>query len=338
MGCSNSTIDNKKDTKMDKQITNNYKIPPAGQVEILSADLIPFFSEAKISMLLVKIIDIKLVQDMDVDIEMEVGILTTEVLQVFHSKDFEKGAIIGIPFKRVFDPSIRARNNINQWNNLPLVKGRLLLVGGVTDIPNVLKAQAAINIDTLDAPVISAVRQCYIIEKDNDIMEKHLLLQGALTGRENILRYYTLDFLGRRSMLGRKVGAEIISKVIISEKTAYDDKLDLSFYLTRNYFFDSELGNDSTNQIVVASLAMILIQETEVERLSDAAQLLASCVLDEFSPKMDTDRLIRSSLISAIQNPTPRQVRKILQDLLYKVDEMERERIKKLLDVWQISE
>jgi len=83
---------------------------------------------------------------------------------------------------------------------------------------------------------------------------------------------------------------------------------------------------------------LILVQEADVERLLDAVQLLASCVLDEFSPKMDIDRFIRSSLIAAVHNPTPKQVINILSDLLLKVGEMERERIRELLDAWQIAE
>lgn len=337
IGCSNPTIDNKKKTKMDKQMTNDFKIPSASSVENLSADLIPFISETKSSTLLVRVMNVQFAQETEEGIEMEVGILTIEVLEVFFSKDFVLGDIIGIPFKRAIDPSVRDRNSVNQWNNLPLTKGGLLVVAGLTDTPKVLKGQAGININTLEDPVISAIRQCYLIEGDKDIKEKHTLLQRALAGTEDILRYYTLDFLGRRSMLGRKAGAEIIGNAMISQNIIPQHKLDLGFYLTQNYFLKSELGADSTNQIVVTALAMILVKETDVEILSNAAQLLSSCVLDEFSPKKDTNKLIRSSLISGIHTPTPKQVTTVLHGLLTKVDEMERERIKDLLEAWQMS-
>ena len=337
MRCGDSTTGNKKDPKMDKHIINDFEIPSARQIEVLSADLIPFISEPQTSMLLVRVNDIKSVQEENADFEMEVGILTAEVQQVLFSKDFENGATISIPFKRIVDPLIRARNGINQWNNLPLTKGSLLMVAVVTDNPNMMKAQAGINVESTDDPEIAAVRECYKIEQDKDIIEKPLLLQKALTGREDILRYYTLDYLGRRNMLGRKTGAEIISNAIVAENTAPNQKIDIGFYLTESYFFDSDLGADSTNQIVVTTLAMILVQETDVEILSNAAQLLASCVLGEFSPKKDTNLLIMSSLISAIHNPTPKQVTNVLYKLLPKVDEMEKERIRELLEAWQIS-
>lgn len=337
LGCGNSTIDNKRNTKMDKQTTNNFKIPSASSVEILSADLIPFISETKSSTLLVRVKDVQLLQEADEGIEMEVGILTVEVLEVFFSKDFVLGDTIGIPFKRPVDLSIRDRDNINQWNSLQLNKGGLLLVAGLTDTPYILKGQAGINIDTLNDSVISAVRQCYQIEEDGNIKEKLSLLEDALAGTEDILRHYTLDFLGRRSMLGRKAGAEIIGYAMISKNITPEHKLDLGFYLTRNYFFKSELGADSTNQKVVTALAEILVQETDVEIISNAAQLLSSCVLDEFSPKKETNLLIRSSLISAIHTPTSKQVTTVLYGLLPKVDEIERDGIKELLEAWQIS-
>ncbi len=340
VGCSNLSVDNKRGLQMDKQLLNNHIIPSAQQIEILLADLIPFIPETNTSMLLVRVDDVKLVHTIDEGIEVEVGIVTLEVLQVLYSKDLVQGVIIGVPFKRIFDPSIRVRNNINQWNNLALTKGELLMLAGrITGVSNVLKGMAAIHVDGLDNSVINAVKQCYMIEALNGRMDdNHSILIDALTDKEDILRFYVLGFLGRQGIDSRKVGVELIIKAVESGKMGPVDKLDLGAYLTRDYFFDSDLGDDLVNEKIVASLAKMLVQETDHDRVLDLAQLLGSCVLDEFSPKADVNRLVRSSLIAKIHTPTPNQVTSKLSDLLLKADEMERDGIKELLEAWQDAE
>lgn len=330
VGCSASSLENRRSLVVST--------PSPDQIQILGADLVPFISEPNTSMLLVRVVGVKLAKQMEGDVEMEVGMATMEVLEVLHSKTLVKGTTIEVPVKRVAAREVRVKNPINQWNNLTLMPGELLLLAGrIISVPNVLMGQAAIRVKGPEDPAVNAARQCYVIEESKDPEKKRTLLEDALTSPQDILRFYALDALGRRAILPREVGVEMIAKALASDKTAPDDKMDLGMYLTRNFFFNNDLGADRANQRIVAALAAQLVKETDAEKRSDWVNLLSSCVLSEFSPKKEVDRSIRSALIAPIKTPTNAEVTSTLTKLLHQGDEEERERVRELLAAWRAA-
>jgi len=309
------------------------------QVLDLSADLVPSFGESTINMVLVKVEDVHLENQMKDGLEIEFGSAIFQIIEVLHSSTLLKGDNIEVPVKRFSDIAIRDRNNYNQWNNLELMKGELLILAGrIITPPNILMGQAAVHVESPDRGDVIAARQCYVIEHITDTPEKKsILLAHALTQREDLLRFYALDVIGRRSQLGRADGATMISKAIDSDALSSETKVELGYYLTRNYFFDSSVKDDAANEIVVASLAKGMVNETNNERSMEWMNFLGSCVLGEFSANKATDEAMRYALIRSIVTPSPAQVRDVLSKLARLADTFERERIMELLKAWQAS-
>ena len=137
--------------------------------------------------------------------------------------------------------------------------------------------------------------------------------------------------------MGRADGSTMISKAIDSDALSSETKVELGYYLTRNYFFDSSVKDDAANEIVVASLAKGMVNETNNERSMEWMNFLGSCVLGEFSANKATDEAMRYALIRSIETPSPAQVRDVLSKLARLADTFERERIMELLKAWQTS-
>ena len=330
-GCFAAPVETERSAKMPSFI--------AEQVVALSADLVPFFGEPTTNMLLVKVVDVKLGSQMEDGLEVEIGPATLEVMEVLHSNTLIKGSHIEVLVKRFTDTAIRDRNSFNHWNNLDLAKGELLLLSGrIITKPNVLMGQAAMHVESANSQEVIAARQCYVIENLKDeVDKKRTLLGDALTGHQDLLRFYALDVLGRRSLLGRAEGATLISKAIDSENLAPENKIELGYFLTRKYFFDSTLKDDTANVNVAATLAKGMVNETNNERRMEWMNYLSSCVLGEFSARKATDNAMRYGLIRAISTPTSAQVTNTLSKLATLAHADDRERIMGLLQAWQAS-
>jgi hypothetical protein len=323
--------DNKRSGKMNLSALDH--------ADPLSADLVPFFGEPEVSMLLGRIAAVTCEKQIEDGLLMEHGLAKLDILEILYSSTLVKGIAIEVPFKRIADPAIRVRNRFNQWNNLDLTTGELLILAGCeTAIPHVVMGQAAIRVDSSNSGQVKAARQCYVIEKFNDSpAKKSALLSDALMQRDDLLRFYALDLLGRRSLLGRAEGAALIAKAIMSGVTQPDNKIDLGYYLTRQYFFDSTLRNDAANLTVVEALAGGMVSETEIERCTKWMNYLGSCVLGEFSANMETDKALRVALIRAIKTPAAGQVTDTLSKLSTLNQRDERERRAGLLEAWRIA-
>jgi len=315
--------------------------PSPDQIETLSADLVPFFGDPNTSMMVVKVIDvIRETQPTTDGMQIEVGTVKLDVLEVLHSNVLNRGGSIEVPFKRFADPAIRVRNHFDMWNVIDLTPGAAwLMAGRLISAPNSVMGSAAIKIETFNGVEVNAARQCYVIENIKGQPEKiFALLENALTSKTNLLRFYALDLLGRRALYGRAQGAEMIAKAIIgSGNSDADDKLDLGSYLTRQYFFAGDLKGDEANPKIIGALAYGLVSEVDPERRSEWMNYLASCVLSELSPKQDEDRALRSVLIRKVQSPLPTQVIDALNALARQADVTEQERIMELQSVWRDS-
>lgn len=163
------------------------------------------------------------------------------------------------------------------------------------------------------------------------------MLGDALTQSIDLLRFYALDVLGRRSLLGRADGAILISKAIDSNTLSAENKTELGYFLTRGYFFDSTLKDDTANVIAVAAIAKGMVNETNDERRMEWMNYLASCVLGEFSAKKATDNALRHALIKAIKTPAGAQITHTLSKMATLTHAEDRERIMELLQAWQAS-
>lgn len=330
-GCHSAQEGNQRRIKMDSYAVD--------QVDILSADLVPFFGEPNANMLLAKIIGLKLGKQVENGLEVEIGPARLDVIDVLNSPTLKKGDTIAVPVKRIADPEIRDRNGINQWNNLDLTTGEMLLLSGrVLSAPDILMGQAAIHVDSAGDSKVDAARQCYAIERlKDDPDKKRSLLLEALIQPEDLLRYYALDVLGRRSVLGRAEGAELISEAIASVNIEPQNRVELGYYLTRQYFFDNELKADPANVTVVEALAWGLVSEKDADLRMEWLNYLGSCVLGEFSARKETDQSLRYALIRAMKTPPADQVTDTLAKMERSTQAEEHERVKELMQVWHSS-
>ena len=288
-----------------------------GQSEELSGDLVPFISEADTSLVLVKIENVQLEPRREMDMDLEVGSIRCQVVEVFRGPALNKGDIINLPARRIADPLIRARNNFDQWNNLPLEQGRyLLLACRPLRAPSDWRALAARAVESPRSPAVAALRQCVVIEQFRGADErKREMIEEALQSPEDLERYYALDALGRRALASREMAVEMIRRAIVSTATTPESKLELGASLTGNMFFNKGEKAEGSNPAVVASLARGLVNEPDLKRRLNWARYLASCILVEFSPRTEADKEIRLSLIKSVQDPSAAKVLTALTEL-----------------------
>ena len=306
-------------------------------VEPLSPDLVPSISNTHASLVLARIANSLLALEKDHDPQIETGIIRCEIIEVFRSSTLKPGAVIEVPASRIADPLIRVRNRFDQWNNLPLKPGQLLVMAcEILAVPSTWKAIAAEPVKSPVAPEIKAVRQCLVIEEFSaDPARKHEMLFDALESPERLLRYYALDAIGRRAVVDRKTGVRLIAKAITSPSVTADNKLELGVVLTSNAFFHKDRHAEASNGMAVATLAEGMVREPDPAHRLEWAKYLASCVLIEFSPVSHADREIRTSLVKSIQNPPHEEVESKLSSLSHIGATDEQAVVRSLLEAWR---
>lgn len=305
------------------------------QVQELSGDLVPFIPNPGLSFLTAKVERTQWAQAREVRSSYELGTVTLSVLRLLHGDSVKVGGTIQVPAERVADRIARFKHNFNQWNNLPLANGNLLIVvignGNGTDI-----ALAAIQIASPDAPEVAAVTQCFDIEDGTEPPEKvSKMLQHALGSDQRILRYYALDYLGRRAKLDKQHAVELISRVISSSDAAPVHKLELGVRLTDLVFFAPYRKAEPSNQVVVSALAQGFVRESDRDRRATWMRLLASTVLPEFSPKAEEDNEIRTALVRSVRVPSKEQVVSALTDVQSSLPPDEAKIAWRLLELWR---
>jgi hypothetical protein len=304
--------------------------------EILSADLFPFVEEKDVSMVLARVVTVRSARQRQEDLETDVGVVTFEVAEVIYSNTVTQGVAIAVPMMRVADPAIRARNSQNQWNNLFLKAGNLVVLAcRPMGHQGACQGLGAIPVDTVASPIIGAMRKCYAIEHfRGQAQQRTGLITEALVSPEAQLRYYALDLLGRRALLGREGGAELIMRAMASNNASPDDEADLGDFLTRLYFYDPDRKADPTNVAIVSMLARELVSETDRERRFNWLRLLASCVLGEFSAQAAADRAARNTLVGSVRSPSPQEVINALSSAYNEAADDEKGIIAELRNAW----
>ena len=307
------------------------------RISALSGDLAPFIGAAGVSVVLGKLGAVSLTRQGKSDLE--TGTITLEVLEIFHGERLAPGQLLEVPMQRLADEVLRERSGFDHWNTVKVATGALWLLAGRAGVtPNRLIALAAVEVASPDAVQVVALRQCYVIERLSiQDPRKPELLQSGLSASDTLVRRYALDVLGRRALYPRTQGVELIARAIDSPLTSADDKLTLGEYLTRQYFFDGERRQDSANQQVVTTLAAALVHETNFARRTQWANLLASCVLSELSPRAVEDKALRLALVRGVRDPTAPQVVAVLTALLREVEAEHDERLRELLTAWRAA-
>jgi hypothetical protein len=304
--------------------------------QILSAELIPSISDSSASMVVARITAVHLIRQHGTDPEIETGTIALSVLEPIRSHTLSAGSAVEVPAWRMADPILRVRNGINQWNRLSLKEGELLLIAvKPTGSPGLWQALAARQLQSAADPLVAAARQCYAIESEEATARKREMLAGALASNQDLLTFYALDALGRRDVLGREAGAELIARAIVTARIAPAEKLELGSYLGRLYFFRPDAKSDRANQMVLVALAHGLVNAPGPENRVEWATELASALGNEFSSRPGENSAVRLALIRSVASPQAGQVLQALAEVLQQAPREERPRIKELMNAWR---
>ncbi len=147
--------------------------------------------------------------------------------------------------------------------------------------------------------------------------------------------FYALDALGRRAVLGRDAGAELIARAIVAGRIAPAQRLELGGDLAGLSFFRPDAKVDRTNQMVLVALAHGLVSETDPATRASWASELASVLGNEFSPRRDENASVRLALIRSVATPPAAQVIQALEAAEQQVPREERPRIRELVHSWR---
>jgi hypothetical protein len=289
-------------------------------------------------MMLVRVVATQFRRDIAQGIAVETGDALLEVVESFHGKGPGPGARIRVHVLRAADPPIRARNNFNQWNNLNLGPGALILLAcKPAEPPDRWTGIAGLQVDSTASPVLAAVRRAYDLEYSKAPPEqKNAMWTAALTSNEQVLRYFALDALGRRHAVPRNIAVPLVAHAVAAKTLQPQERLDLAAHLTGSPFFERQFEDDAGNQRVVSVLAEALLHEPGDAQRVVWARYLASCILMRFADDATADARIRAGLISATRIPATQLVDVLRRTALLAADD-ERKQLERLAAAWSAA-
>jgi hypothetical protein len=299
----------------------------------LSNDLIPQFSDGS-EMALVRVLNSESVVHPDGN--QETGTVALQVIEVLEGGSLSVGQQLKVDFERDAVIPVRVRKGFNYWNQLSLTTGELLIFAGKpVEPPNSWQAISAQKVETADAPEIQAARKCFEIENFSGTDKaKRKMLEDALVAEQELLQNYSLDCIGRRRLVDRDTGAQMINKAIILKAMDPERRLSLADDLSDVYFFDPEKGaDDATNRLTMAVLSRELLRDQTQEIREQWIDLIASCVNSEFAEEEQKNNQIRNKLLRSV--PNAGQVTSAISDYAKRVvEEEDKEIAKELLTIW----
>jgi hypothetical protein len=231
----------------------------------------------------------------------ETGLLhgaATTILRASSGGPAASAALL-VPFSRAQEPLARVRQGFNLWNTLDLAPGaRLVLVGHA--VPGdtarfVAEAGAAIAGD--GAAMGRDLRQALEQAADPPRTARGLrgALAAALAGHDAISRDVLLAQASEGPAIARLPAIEALLAVLRDTPAGTDARL-LIGVLSSPRLYDSELGADSGNALVLGGLAARLPQAGADGDL--VILTLAGCLLGRFDPDPARDAAIRHRLAS----------------------------------------
>jgi hypothetical protein len=278
---------------------------------LLAADLVPFIADADVSMVVVR--TLLCAAGPQQVTNTEEGVVSYEIVKVLYSQDLKKGDVLDVPYTRETKPLARFKTRFNQWNNLTLESGEMLILAyKALDPPRLWEGLAAQPIGAEDSPEVEEVRRAYGIERPPSPEEKQARLAQALVAGGDLDRRFALDAICDRGAVPRDEGATMLATAIASDKTSPEVRLELAGKLIDPCFFKERKGVDEVNQKVVSTLAQGLAGESDPERQNEWTTLLASPLLSEFSEKPDKDKTVRAALIRGVGPDLSQRVSGIL--------------------------
>ena len=304
----------------------------APQEQPLSADLIPAIFQPDLSMAVMKVQAFHSVRQLDGDQQIEVGPLVLLVSNVIHG-DLHTDQVVEVRANRVADPLVRPRQGFNAWNTFPLVPNGLLIMA--IRPANPWNAIAAQMIASPNAPEISALRHAYAIQNlPGNVAANAAALTDALRSKQHILLFFALEYLRRHTSSEWPAATNVLAQAVTSAQPS-DQTLEMGRFLAKDEFFRPSEKTNSVNGTVIASLCHALVQETDPTRRASWAQLVLSCLFNDFTNDQQQDHQIRSALAHSPGVPPAKNVIAAISAAEHSVEPDARPDLEQLKHLWQ---
>jgi hypothetical protein len=313
----------------------NAPMTQADSHDELSGDLVPFVSQADVSMVVAQIQNSRLARTVYQGLEEDSGPVALKVLNVLHGGKPAVGETITVFAHRIADPLVRVRNLFDQWNGLSLRDGDFLIFG-LRQSPNAgaWVPLAARQVAGPEAGESAALRQCYAIESvPFDTAQKSALLQEALKSREDLLFRYSVESVRRMAVHDRAAAVDLLFVAVSDPGLSSEERFDAGRALTEQIFFRRDAKADGANRTAVAALAKGLVLESDPQKRVDWAQLLSSCVMMSFTGDATRDDRLRRELIRGTGTPSSQVVSALDHALSHSASDA-RQRIESLRQLW----
>ena len=269
-------------------------------VERLSPDLVPFIPDPNAVLAVVKVISCAvtpLAREQKEQLTVQL-----EPVDVIHGEKLKPGGMVEISGKRLADEEARFRSHFDKWNVLPFQPGDLLAVAlAPTQNSAVWIALAAQQVVSVKDSVVGALRRAASIERMPPESQV-TALEEALSSPSDLLQRYAIEALGRRGLVARLTGAEMIARALFSARILPAGRPPLAMELASRDFYHYEDGAGPANVIVIQTLSRLLV-EGGASQQALWTQLLGASLTIEFSKDPQTDAGMRSALIRAVQDP-----------------------------------
>jgi len=300
---------------------------------VLSADLIPYLTRPKVSVILAQIENV----DQGDDPVVQTGIVHLRVLELLNAASVAVGDMVRVPFERMTQPPDRNRNAPNHWNVLPLSQGGYLILA-CSAMGGDARGLAARGIVSPTSEVVSVVREIYRVERMPIGDQKNSMLQSGLTAEHELMRYYSIDAITRRHLVNRDVAASMLQTALSLPGLGEDTKEALGEAVGSEYVFDEDRGQEPVNVLVIGTLAKQFSTAMDPEPRSFWVNELASTLFSEFADDERQDSAIRTAVVRAVSEPSSAAMIKALADYSQEVREDDQEIARELLGVWQAAQ
>ena len=295
----------------------------------MRSDLVPFISDANVVLALARVVSAAWTPLPSE--AREGGAIRLELVDAIRASGLPAGATIEMAGKRLANEQSRVRERSDRWNSLPFEPGDLLLMALRPGTH--LAGLAAEPVDNPSSPAVAALHRASELERIEPLEARRTAVGHALTSREDLLRDYALDWLGRRGLASRTEGTGMIAHALFAPDLPASSRSSLVGELTSRHFYRSDLGAEPANILVIGSLARMLTAADSARPLW--TQYLAACLTIEFSRDPLKDAEMRAGLIRAVTDPPPQRVIDALQQLL-SADPQDTG-VQKLLDAWRAA-
>jgi hypothetical protein len=302
-------------------------------VEPLAADLVPFIPDPTSSLVLARVVRAAWTP-LPAE-QKEEGVIELQVEETFRGATPRAGESIEIAGRRMLDPLARARNNFDQWNNLPFAQGdELVLAIAPPPTGKRWDALAANQVAGTSDPLVIGLRRALEIEAMKPADARIPALEQALAAPQPVLRDYAIDAIARRGLASRDRGAEMIAHALAAPNLPDDSRLPLVRELASPFFYRYALGGDRVNVLVIQSLARLLVNGDRNDR-GVWTQFLGSSLTIEFSKDPNRDGELRMSIVRAVKDPPPPRVIEALEQQA--ASGTPDPRVPKLVEYWRAA-